>query len=568
MSDVLEEKLQLLQGLLAQEPANKFELKKMIFTLSSSEKSEIIDRLSPKEQKKFIEVTFSTEYRFYVQALKQSQEEYKKYCQSQDYINDLVKQHVPINEKLAQELKKEVEKERADLVHSEEYASLLYSALCQHANYQHSNLTILDYLSQLDLNLEYLTLYLDFLTVHADQFMEREVDSLKESIKNSIYCARKPLLLEQTLASLENNNKDSFLVLPVIQMLPQSGVHSSSLIVHKEDNKIMVTILDKGMHYLDKMNNTSPGIGVKEISDLGIGGFLKGLFTGGIDKNLKVALPYVLEFPDTSEMRTQLTYIFALGTTFLGRDLQFSLFSEKKESLLIQSKLLELAESSYWGTQIYDGQFFGKNCYIKSVSAAMQHVLGDKQTTNKYTVNGKEAELRKIPGHSAKEVLVTLAEIMKIRVQKLGYSSKAVEAIDALTAEYCEQKARPRTAREKINNLKELGSKYNMKTIELFEKLTPARVNVALSPVVQSSLYFAAQHTRGNFGKSTEQKILQLCSVEELETVKAAIQTTLASYQDKPAERRTLSDVANMKGESNKAQKDPEKQAKKDSLEL
>ena len=107
-----------------------------------------------------------------------------------------------------------------------------------------------------------------------------------------------------------------------------------------------------------------------------------------------------------------------------------------------------------------------------------------------------------------------------------------------------------------------------MQTIELFEKLTPTKVDVALSPVIQSSLYFTAQHKQGNFGKNATQMILQLCSVEEIETVKAAIQTTLASYQDKPAERRTLSDVANMKGESNKAQKDPEKQAKKDSLEL
>ncbi|MGG5304688.1 hypothetical protein IGK16_002309 [Enterococcus pernyi] len=564
---MIEEKLQLLKELLAQEPANKFEIKKLIFTLSSSEKSEIIDQLSPKEQKKFIEVTFSTEYRFYVQALKQGQEEYKKYCQSQDYINDLVKQHVPINKKLAQELRKEVEKERADLVHSEEYASLLYSALCQHANYQHSNFTILDYLTQLDLNLEYLTLYLDFLTVHADQFMEREVDALKESIKNSIYCARKPLLLEQMLASLENNNKDSFLVLPVIQMLPQSGIHSSALIVHKEDNKIMVTILDKGMHYLDKISNTYPGIGVKEISDLGISGFFKGLFTGDIDKNLKVALPYVLEFTDTSEIRTQLTYILALGTTFVGRNLQLSLFSEKKESLLIQNKLLELAESSYWGTQIYDGQFFGKNCYIKSVSAAMQHVLGDKQTTNKYMVNGKETELRKIPGHSAKEVLVTLAEIMKIRIQKLGYSSKAVEVIDTLTAEYCEQKNRSRKAREKINDLKELGSKYNRQKIELFEKVTPTKVEVGLSPVAQTSFYFTAQHKWGGLGKNSAQMILQLCSVEEIETVKSAIQTTLAIHQEKTAERRTLSEVANVKGDSNKAKEEPEKQVKKDNLE-
>lgn len=559
------EKFQLLKELLKQESANKLEIKKLMFTLTTVERNEMINHLSPEEQKKFIEVTLSTKFRYYAQASRQAQVEYEKYIQSEDYIKELVEKHVPINGELVKKLRKEVEEERADLVNSPEYASLLYNALCQHANYQHSTQTISDYLTQLDLNLEYMTLYLDFLTVHADHFMEREISSLKESIKNSIYCARKPLLLEQALESLEANNKDSFLVLPVLQMLPKDGIHSSSLIIYKEEGKITVTILDKAMHYSDKILNTVPEISVKEMTDLGISGLIKGLFTGSLDKNLKVALPYVLEFQDTQKIRTHLTYIFALGTTFLGRNLQLSLFSEKNESLLIQKKLFELAELSYWGKQLYDGQYFGKNCYIKSVSAAMQHVLGDRQTTNKYVIKGKEVELRKIPGHSAKEVLVSLAEIMKTRIQKLGYSSKAIKAIETLTAEYCVQKSRPHTARQKINELKDLRTKYDMSTIELFKKEKQIKLDVSLSPKVVSP-YFSTYHKGNNVSnaKKAEQVFLQLCSLEEAEAVKSSIQASLAANQEKDTDRRTLNEVANVKDERSVENELSEKYTKKE----
>lgn len=565
---MLEEKLQLLKNLLKQESVNKLEIKKLMFTFSSLERNEIIKLLSPEEQKQFIEVIFSTNYRDYIQVSKQIQEEYVKYNQSEDYVKELAEKHVSINETLVKELKKEVEKERADLVNSPEYASLLYNALCQHANYQQSTQSMSDYLTQLDLNLEYMTLYLDFLTVHADQFMEREVGALKESIQNSIYCARKPLLLEKALENLEENNKDSFLVLPVIQSLSNND-HSSSLIVHKEDGKIKVTMLDKAMHYSDKILSTVPGVDVKEVMNLGIGGLIKGLFTGSIDKNLKVALPYVLEFPATREMKTHLTYIFALGTTFLGRNLQLSLSSEKQESLLIQKKLLDLAESSYWGKQLYDGQYFGQNCYIKSISTAMQHVLGDRQTTNKYLLKGKEAELRKIPGHSAKGVLISLAEIMKIRMQKLGYSSKTLLAIDELMAEYCEQKSRPRTARQKINESKQLREKYNAKKFELFEKGAHVKLDMSLSPKTLSSSYFSPQY-RGkgaSYIKKEKQVPFQLCSVEDVEAVKSAIQASLAAYEQQKNEQRTLNEVVSVKSESSVEKGSSEKHPKKEFLE-
>lgn len=58
-----------------------------------------------------------------------------------------------------------------------------------------------------------------------------------------------------------------------------------------------------------------------------------------------------------------------------------------------------------------------------------------------------------------------------------------------------------------------------------------------------------------------------MSDLEEIETVKSAIRATLAIHQEKTAERRTLSEVANVKGDSNKSKEEPEKQVKKENLE-
>lgn len=53
-----EEKFQLLKELLKQESANKLEIKKLMFTLTTVERNEMINHLSPEEQKNLLRLRY------------------------------------------------------------------------------------------------------------------------------------------------------------------------------------------------------------------------------------------------------------------------------------------------------------------------------------------------------------------------------------------------------------------------------------------------------------------------------------------------------------------------------
>ncbi|ROX85286.1 hypothetical protein EGW35_01625 [Enterococcus durans] len=564
---MLEEKLQLLQGLLEQDSVDKREIKRLLASLNSNERDMIIGKLSNTEYRKFIEVTLSVSFKLYAEIMKACDKEYDRFVQTPNFFDQLVANHQPLSDEEISQNILLVEKQRKKLVEGQDYAFLLYEGLCQHANLKASQTTILDYLDRLDLNLEFMTLYLDFLTIYTDSFIDRDVEKIKNSIKNSIYCGRSSYLLEQSIANLEKNNPDSFLVLPIIQAPSSEGAHNSVIVLKNKENVLELTMLDKGMHYSQELYQSVPTIVVKEQANSGFMSYLKSFFGGSNNPNIKAAIPYVFEVENSEAMRTRLSYLLGFGTSTIGQSIQLSVATREKKYLILEEELKKIASKSYWGREIYDVQLYTKNCYIKSVSAAMQHVLGDKQQSKTHYIQSEPAELKKIPHHSARTITVALAEIIKNRIRKLGYTQEATQTIDDLLGDYLTRKNQNYDTKGKYAETTKLIEKYAQKNEDVFEKNSQVAIDVAFIPNNYQSSYLKQSKVIGQPSSFLVKELLQLSDLEEIETVKAEIQTTLASYQDKPAERRTLSDVANMKGESNKAQKDPEKQAKKDSLE-
>lgn len=563
VNDMLEEKLRLLQSLLSQDSVNNLELKKVLFPLTSSEKTSILSQLSAAEYKKFIEITFSVDYKFFAKVSTVCDKEYDKFVQTPDFFDQLVASHYPLSEEEIQENISLVEKERQKLVESPDYGFLLYDSLSQLINFKASNTTVLDYLGRLDLNLEFMTLYLDFMTIYEDSFIDRDPDKIKKSIKDSIYCSRSALLLENSIENLEKNNPDSFLVLPIIQAPSKEGAHNSAVIVRKTGDSLEVTMLDKAMHYSQELHQSVPKVSVKEQTSAGFMSYLKNMLEGENNPNIKAAIPHVFELDSSKENITKLSYVLGFGMTPVGQTIQLSLATRENKCFLIEKELKQMAAKSYWGRAVFDVQLYTNNCYIKSVSAAMQYVLGDRQTSELHLVNAKPAELRKIPQHSAKTLAVSLAEIIKHRMRKLGYTEECVQAIETLVEDYLAKKDQNYASKRKYAETKKMIEKHSKIDLSVFERSAQPKVNVSLTATKYSSKYFNQSLRTGSATPSQSPKPFQLCDLEEVATVRAAIQETLTKNRERGTARKSLSELATVTSEGASAKEQSEKQSKK-----
>ena len=565
---MLEEKLRLLQSLLSQDSVNKLELKKALLSLTSSEKNSILSQLNATEYKKFIETTLSVDYNLFVKVSTICDKEYDRFVQTPDFFDQLVANHRPLSE---EEIKKNislVEKERKKLVESSDYGYLLYDSLCQHINLKSSGTTILDYLGRLDSNLEFMTLYLDFMTLYEDSFIDRDPDKIKTSIKDSIYCARSSHLLESSIEKLEPNNPDSFLVLPIVQAPSREGAHNSTIIVKKKDNRLEVTMLDKAMHYSKELHQEVPKVSVKAQENTGFMSYLKNMFEGENNPNIKAAMPHVFELESSSETITRLSYVLGFGMTPVGQSIQLSLATRENRYFLLEKELKKMSAKSYWGREIFDVQLYTKNCYIKSISSAMQYVLGDTQISEKHLVHTNPAELKKIPNHSAKTIAVSLAEIIKQRMRKLGYTEACIQTIDALMEDYVAKKDQNYASKRKYAETKKMIEKYSKTDISQFTRSAYPEVDTSLTATNYSSKYLNLSVLTSSSDHSKPKITFQLCGLEEVETVKSAIQETLTKNQERGTERKSLSELATVKSEGASAKEQSEKQSKKETLEL
>ena len=96
--------------------------------------------------------------------------------------------------------------------------------------------------------IEYMYLYKKVVEKNPEQFTEngRERKNLINSLNGSIGCSYDNKYFKPCMKDLVNNDPDSFLVIPIMYNRRTGDVHSVSLLIQKEDNKIKVRVCNKG----------------------------------------------------------------------------------------------------------------------------------------------------------------------------------------------------------------------------------------------------------------------------------------------------------------------------------
>lgn len=456
-----------------EEPVKRLHFMEIIAPLKSTEKMILLSHLNLVQQKKFIETVFSLDYSAYQELIFNTRTEYAIFkINGKEYFNEKVKNHVSLTTEKEMELIEKVNESRRILLEKEDYGSLLCDAFCQHANLKNSSSTILDSLSNLDFNLEHMTLYLDFLSIHTEKFSSRNVEDIKMSIKNSIYVSREGMLLEKFLMELKNNSDDSFLIIPITQRLLSGSFHTSTIIIRKVEDKIILTSLDKAMHYRYELLPQIPKVEKRNYGKLTTR--LKNFFNKSAtqtEENYKVAIPLVMEVNNTPENRVRLTHYLNFGTSYFGKAIQSYQTNETKDFLIVQKEILKISDKVYWTPEIYDPQMYLDNCFIKSVSAAFQHVLGNSYVAMDYFAGKKnQVTVKKIPGFSAADITISLAEICKYRMSKIGYSRESNDYVDKILNLYLSGKETHKNRIKKREAVREIAKKISEEKIPIFTR--------------------------------------------------------------------------------------------------
>lgn len=510
--------------MIQQKSIDSFTLKNFVFSLPGNTYARINSLLSKEEQLTLIELIHQIDRHTYHSLSLLSQTEYEKFLQQPNYLDGLIQQHIPLSTEQEQFFRSVVQQQRKALLESDEYASHLYSALCQHMNLKSSQVTLFDYIPQLDLNLEYLTLYSDFLTVHHECFPNRQIEEIKYSLEESIYCSRSPILLEKALAAL-TDDPDSFLLIPVTECCSSGQLHMTTYLIEKKKSHLKLTLIDKAMLLHKEILKTAPVITLRHDTPLEEQTATQKSF------NPKIAIPYIFEVENNQYNRTKLTYLFSLGTTFLGRGIQFNLSMLQQKFSLLQYELKKMATCSYWGKELYTGQIYTNNCYIKAIDGGLQHILGEAVNTTHYFVDEKPALLKKIPQHTAASLTTSLAKIIKYRLEKLAYPSQAMQEVDDLLQDYLQKKTKPHSKYQRYLDKKQNVVQYIGHRVPFYSK--EKKIEIDSSFLLKSS-----EVTDG----------IQLFEEKEIIQVKKAIDTILthnsffSSY-----EKKTIADIKSTK---------------------
>lgn len=477
---------------------------RIIYSLTNEEKMILIDNLDINQKIKYIETAFLLDYRKFHRLMLQIKKEFVFLKDDiNSYFNWKTATHNFLTDNDIDEMLEKVNESRNILLRKEEYGSLLCETLYQHVNLKHNSIPILGSVKSMELNLDFMSLYLDFLSIYQEKFSRRDINDLKSSIINSIYVSRESKLFERFVLELKNNKKDSFLMIPITQKLLDDGFHDSVCIVKKVDNKLVLTYFDKAMHYDYKILPCLPQIEKNNNQQL--------LNISHKNNNYKIAMPLVMEINDTTENIILLTHLFDFGTSYVGKELQECLKDEKNEFLVIQKELVKLSDKIYWLPEIYDVQMYANNCHVKSVSAALQHILGSSYVTEQFVSSQNKITVKKIPGLTAADITISLAEIMKYRLMKMGYTSELSNYIDKITNIYLSGKNTLRTRIQKKENLKELTDKLGRDCVPIFDRQYDKNMNYTFNDDISKN-------------RKNEPMIdIQLLNLEEIRLIKENI---------------------------------------------
>ncbi|MEY8446201.1 hypothetical protein AALA44_08580 [Enterococcus ratti] len=338
-----------------------------------------------------------------------------------------------MDNKIKEKMNKEVNKARKNYTREKDkYGLDMRNIFYQKWNLLKNNKDV-NYGNEYNYIVEFMYLYKKAIEKHPEQFKDRKVEKLKASLENSIGCSYNTKYFKSCMKALENNNPDSFLIIPISYFLMSNEEivgHSVSLVIQKEEDKIKIKVCNKGGQLVpnekpsidenlteekfyklaklakwDRWNNLSNTEksesynNLTESEKLSRLNDLTALEKLWIDSKSKQLRPiYVYEFKETKENIKNISKAIRIGQLnprlkdlrwvhlFRNLGLRILLFKDKYRNLLHYdtrieyplNKLHRHAEKSYYLECAANSQILG-NCGIKNLSMAFKYALGEPQ---------------------------------------------------------------------------------------------------------------------------------------------------------------------------------------------
>lgn len=311
-------------------------------------------------------------------------------------------------------MKKKVDLAHQNYMNSEKYRVELIDSYLQNLNLKGNEQKVPGKGIQVGSSIEFLAFYKELIDLYPEKFGKRS-KKLKQSLINSLYSSSHSELLKESIKKLTINNKDDFLLIPLTTLYKNEAgekkEHRVCVIIRREKNCIKLEMFDK-------TNLLAAGRKMKQLKQNA--------------SKIQLVSNYIYEFNDNEYFIKQITDVLSLGIDRRDQQKKY----EFAKGNVIPSLLARLSKNQGYGRYISSQQFVQGNCYIKAVSGALDYVLFQENQTNvrlstkEYATQTKLDALKKVELHRA------LGEIIKKRLQNLGYSQNTCEKIDQSFALY------------------------------------------------------------------------------------------------------------------------------------
>ena len=303
------------------------------------------------------------------------------------------------------------DKKREKYVNSEKYVPEMCSVLLQNWN-MIGNYIFFKTKPSTSPTLEFMTVYQQILNVYPDEFEGRDINKIKESIQKSIYGSIHTKLFKNYINELENNHKDSFLVVPVSMFYKEKWYswfkngHGVTFIIKKEQDRLNVEVYDKAqmrMHCPDK-RALKKKIQEKLRFDL---------------ETLKITPVYVYEGVE----KKGLEEVLRIGRQHLTFEERINPFATAKRTYHILNKLSNCTEKEYVANHIATTQYVQGNCEINNMNASLKYILG---TRKQVTIHDRNFWQTKYKTLSTEKFNYVMNELMIMHLEKSGYGKEEV----------------------------------------------------------------------------------------------------------------------------------------------
>lgn len=314
-----------------------------------------------------------------------------------------------------------VNKMREDYIKDPKYAVELYDIYLQHLNLK-SNEIFSKFGFSVDAILEYLAIYSKAANIHPELFLGRNIDQIQESLQKSIYSSACTELAGNFLSELISDNRDSFLLVPIIFAMPDNdnnvSGHSCTFIIRKKEAKFFVETIDKaGLIPCEQEKKTK----IKEHSRKG--------WRNADSAELSINYTYEIQY--TKENILKLANVLRIGRAHLT-DKEIELFEAHNDVMYYEpfKQLDKFSEKSYYTKHIARDQYTQGNCEIKNISASLQYLFGTPYETSHVLPDRTKAIKKKYNGVTKKQLNSTIAQLISNHLVKAGFSLRIKESLE------------------------------------------------------------------------------------------------------------------------------------------